>query len=99
MRTSGEVARERLPGATTYLVEHYWPGITADAFRAASQRVRTTAEIMSHAGTPVHCLHSIMVPVDESAICMIDAPSRESIEQLYARAGVRFDRIVTALEA
>lgn len=99
MRTSEADARERLRGATTYLVEQYWPGITPDAFRAASERVRTTAEVMSHAGTPVQYLRSIMVPADESAICMVDAPSRESIEQLYARAEVRFDRIVAALEA
>ena len=87
-----------VPGATTYLVEHYWPGITAEAFHAAAERVRTTARAMARGGTPIRYLHSIMVPADEAAFCIFDAASMELIEQLYARAGVRFDRIVAALE-
>src|SRR5262245_1988845 len=90
--------RSALPGATTYLVEHYWPGITADAFRAAAQRVRLTAREMAHGGTPIRYLHSIMVPADEAAFCVFDAASLELVEQLYARAGIVFDRIVVALE-
>lgn len=87
-----------VPGATTYLVEHYWPGITAEAFRVASGRVRATARTMARGGTPIRYLHSIMVPADEAAFCVFNAATKEQIEQLYARAGVRFDRIVEALE-
>ena len=87
-----------VPGTTTYLVEHYWPGITTEAFRAAAAQVRATARAMARGGTPIRYLHSIMVPADEAAFCVFDATSMELIEQLYARAGVRFDRIVAALE-
>jgi Nickel responsive protein SCO4226-like len=84
--------------STTYLVEHYWPGITADLFRSASDRVRATAEEMARTGAPIRYLHSTMIPVDEAAFCVLDASSADLVEQLYARAGLRFDRIVTALE-
>jgi len=87
-----------VPGATTYLVEHYWPGVTTEAFRSATGRVRATARAMTRAGTPIRYRHSTMVPADEAAFCVFDAPSMELVEQLYVRAGVRFDRIVAALE-
>jgi hypothetical protein len=83
---------------TTYLVEHYWPGITAEIFRSAPERVRTTAEEMARSGTPIRYRHSTMVPTDEAAFCVFDAASAELIEELYARAGVPFERIVAAVE-
>ena len=82
----------------TYLVEHYWPGITAEAFRSATERVRAAARAMARGGTPIRYLHSTMIPADEAAFCVLQAATTEVIEQLYARAGVRFDRIVAALE-
>src|SRR5438552_18303257 len=85
-------------GPTTFLVEHYWPGITAETFLSAAERVWTTAEAMARGGTPIRCLHSTMVPADEAAFCVFTAASADLIEQLYARAGVRFERIVAALE-
>ena len=87
-----------VPEAKTYLVEHYWPGITAETFRSATAQVRATARAMARDGTPIRYLHSTMIPADEAAFCVFDAASMELIEQLYARAGVRFDRIVAALE-
>ncbi len=86
------------PGQTTYLVEHYWPGVPAETFSAAAERVRTTAEAMARRGTPIRCLHSTMVPAEEAVFCVFAAASAEVVEQLYARAGVRFERIVAALE-
>jgi hypothetical protein len=83
----------------TYLVEHYWPGITAAIFSSAAERVRTAAEAMASNGAPIRFLHSTMVPADEAAFCVFEAPSAELIEQVYARAAVRFERIVPALEA
>lgn len=93
-------SRKEASSATSrrYLVEHYWPGTTAERCRATAERVRTTAEAMTRGGTPIRCLHSIVVPADEAAFCVFDAASIDVIEQLYARAGVRFDRIVDAME-
>ena len=84
--------------STTYLVEQYSPGITTDAFRETTERVRTTAQAMARSGTAIRYLHSTMVPADEAAFFVLDAASIELVEQLYARAGIRFDRIVPALD-
>lgn len=86
------------PHPTTFLVEHYWPGITADTFRSAADRVRATAHSMARAGCSIRYRRAILVPADEAAFCVLAAGSVELVEQLYARAGVRFDRIVVALE-
>jgi hypothetical protein len=96
--TSRRAGSAEGPRPSTYLVEHYWPGITAEAFRSAAEQVRTAAEAMSRDGTPIRYRHSTMVPADEAAFCVFDAASAELIEQLYARAGVRFERIVAAVE-
>ena len=97
-RTSSRAGSAKGSRPTTYLVEHYWPGITAETFRSAAERVRTAAEAMSRDGTPVRYRHSTLVPADEAGFCVVDAASAELIEQLYARAGVRFERIVAAVE-
>ena len=96
--TSGRAGSAKDSRPTTYLVEHYWPGITAETFRSAAARVRTTAKAMSRDGTPIRYRHSTLVPADEAGFCVFDADSAEQIEQLYARAGVRFERIVAAVE-
>jgi hypothetical protein len=83
----------------TYLVEHYWPGITADAFRDAVARLRSSLRAMARGGAPIRYLHSTMIPADEAAFCVFAAGSLELIEQLYHRAGITFDRIVVSLEA
>lgn len=83
---------------TTYLVEHYWPGSTAEDFRAAIARLRSTSRSMARTGVRIRYLHSTMVPTDEAGFCVLSAASLELIEQLYARAGIRFDRIVAAVE-
>jgi hypothetical protein len=84
--------------AKTFLVEHYWPGITAERFEAAAGQVRACAAQMEDEGTSVRFLHSTFVPEDEAALCVFQAPTAALVEEAYARAGVRFDRIVDALE-
>jgi hypothetical protein len=81
----------------SFLVEHYRPGITPDAFRDAIARVRASAAAMRRDGSSIRCVHSTLVPEDEAVLSLIDAGSSELVEQLFARAGVRVDRIVTAL--
>jgi hypothetical protein len=87
------------PVETAYLVEHYWPGVTAEAFSAATRRIRSAVAAMARGGAPIRHLHSTMVPTDEAAFCVFAAASADLIEQLYTRADVRFERIVVALEA
>jgi len=82
----------------TYLVEHYWPGVTVEQFRAATNRVRASAEEMARADARIRFLHSTLVPEDEAAFCVFAAASSGLVEDAYRRAGIRFERIVDALE-
>ena len=83
---------------TSWVVEQYWPGLTREVFRTTAERVRRTAEAMARDGTPVRYRHATLVPGDEATFSVIDANSLEVVQALYRRAGVRFDRILTAEE-
>jgi hypothetical protein len=84
--------------AHSWVVEHYWPGLTRELFRSTVEQLRRTAEAMARAGTPIRFRHSTLVPADEAAYSVIDAASQAVVEELHARAGVPFDRILTAEE-
>ena len=84
---------------TTFLVEHYWPGVTADDFAAAAESVRAAAHRLAAEGTPIRYLHSTLVPEDEAAFCVVEAASRSTVEKAYEQAGIRFERIVDAVES
>jgi hypothetical protein len=76
---------------STFLVEHYWPGVTEAEFRAASHRVRASAG-------ELRFLHVTLVPADEAAFSVVAADSAELVQEAYRRAGVPFERILDALE-
>ena len=85
-------------GTPTFLVEHYWPGVTADGFREAAERVRLSAAEIAATETEIRFLHSTLVPEDEAAFCVFAASSSEIVVEAYRRAGVQFERILDALE-
>ena len=87
------------PGTTTFLVEHYWPGVTESGFGAATESLRAASEEIAATGSELWYLHSTLVPEDEAAFCVFAASSRSLVEQAYARAGVRFERILDAVES
>jgi hypothetical protein len=85
-------------GLRTFLVEHYWPGVTVEVFRAAAERVRSSAEQLALENDRIAFLHSTLVPEDEAAFCVFSASSPELVVKAYSRAGVAFERILDALE-
>src|SRR6476660_1176967 len=80
----------------TYLVEHYWPGITRVRFAEAAARVRRSADALAAEGHSIRFLHSTLVPEDDAAFCVFEADSEAAVERAYARAGVPFERVVDA---
>jgi hypothetical protein len=84
--------------ARTFLVEHYWPGVTARAFGHAARKVRASAEQLAREGVDLEFLHSTLVPEDEAAFCVLRGESESVVEEAYRRAGVRFERVLPAVE-
>ena len=82
----------------TFLVEHYWPGVTVEVFSAAAGRVHASAQELARNGSPIRYLHATFVPEDEAAFCVFDAESADLIDLAYLHAGVRYERLVAALE-
>ena len=82
----------------TVLAEHYWPGVTEEAFRDAAERVQLSASALAQAGEPIRYLHATLVPSDESAFCVFEAASIELVARAYADAQVPCDRLRIALE-
>ena len=81
-----------------FLVEHYWPGVTVDAFTTASGRVAAVAKDLAARGRAVRMLHATLVPQDEAAYCVIEAPGIDDVKAIYLAAGVEFERILPAVE-
>ena len=85
------------PPGNTFLVEHYWPGVTSDEFSSAAERVRSSAEQLAAEGERIRYLHSTLVPEDEAGYCVLEADSRALVEKAYAQAGVHFERVVESI--
>lgn len=81
----------------TYLVEGYRPGVSVEALRQAAERLRETVDEMSREDKPLRYVRSTIVPLDESCLFLVAAASEGLVREAYARAGVHFDRISTAI--
>jgi hypothetical protein len=52
---------------------------------------------MSNEGRAVHYLRSTIVPADEALLCVFEASSEELVRDVYARAGLPFERLSAAI--
>jgi hypothetical protein len=80
-----------------YLVEHYSPGMTVDGLGCRATRLRETAVALGSEGRAVRYLRSTIVPADEALMCVFEADSEELVRDVYARAGVPFERLSVAI--
>jgi Protein of unknown function (DUF4242) len=79
-----------------YLVECYWPGVSAGKVAAAVERAEQAAgELRSH-GRSVHVLGSILVPADETVFCLFDGEEAD-VRAVSEKAGVPFERVLESL--
>jgi Nickel responsive protein SCO4226-like len=81
----------------TYLVEHYRPGLTVDGLKQWAARVREATDELAREGKLVRYLRSTIVPADESLLCVLEAASEELVREVYARAGLPFERLSVVL--
>jgi hypothetical protein len=82
----------------TFLVERYWPGVTVEAFEDAQRRLGVSVEALRREGIDIRTVTATLVPGDEAAYWVVDAPSAEVIALACQRAGMTVERIVGALE-
>ena len=81
----------------TYLVEHYRPGASLDDLNSAVRDVRLAAASMARRSRTVRCVHCTIVPSDEALLALFEATSEQLVRDVYAHAGIPFERITGAV--
>jgi hypothetical protein len=81
----------------TFLVEQYRPGLNADELGRCAAQVRDAVEELERKGKPVRFLRSVIVPSDESLLCVLEADSEQLVREVYARTDIPFERISAAV--
>ena len=81
---------------TGYLVECYWPGVSAAKLAAAVERAEQAADELRGQGRSLHFLGSILVPADEVVFCLFDGAEAD-VRAVSEKAGVPFERILESL--
>jgi Nickel responsive protein SCO4226-like len=76
-----------------YLVECYWPGVSADKVAAAVERAEQAAGELRSQGRELHFVGSILVPADETVFCLFDGQEAD-VRAVSEKAGVPFERIL-----
>lgn len=82
----------------TFLVERYWPGVTADAVRATEERLQEGVASLNGEGIPIRYLSSTLIPAEESVFSVFHGRSVDEVAEVNRRSGVPFDRILLATE-
>jgi hypothetical protein len=80
-----------------YLVEFYLPSGTRGLVDTAD-RARAGAEALANEGFPVCYLRATLVPGDETCFLLFEGSSEDVVRMATERAGIRFTRIVEALQ-
>lgn len=82
-----------------FVVECYWPGLTADAVADATRRLAGRLADLAVGGVASELLHSTYVPDDESVQWVVRAPTAELVDLACAAAGIEYQRLVPAVDA
>ena len=86
-----ETARD---GATTFMAECFWPGVTVRKVTDAGERLRQASLAVTSTGGFARYLGSILVPTDEISLCLFEAASLDAAGELGRRAGMPFERVL-----
>ncbi len=72
-----------------FLVERYWPGVTAADVRRLGDQLGALGGEVSYVG-------AALVPADEVAFFAFHAPDSARVREAVEAAGLRCDRVVAA---
>ena len=76
------------------MAECFWPGVTRRMLESAGRRGHRAAQAVSSDGGSSRYLGSILVPSDEIALCLFEAPSLETATEVSQQAAIPFERIL-----
>jgi hypothetical protein len=97
-RVATTAARDESLSVPNFLAETYLPRPGKARLRSA-QRARAAAKKLAERGTPIRFVRSIYVPNDEICFLVFDAISSDAVVDACTRAGLRFERVVEAVES
>jgi hypothetical protein len=84
------------PRRTTYLVEHYRPGLGEADLSDAAAFLRDAFDQLEETGSTVQVLGRVLVPADEAFLLLVRASSKARVHEAYLSIGSTFDRISDA---
>ena len=81
-----------------FLVEAYF---SCDDLQieGCAERIAETAEALTREGHPVRLVRVVLVPEDETSFFLFEADSPETVQEVAARSGLRFERFGAAVSA
>jgi hypothetical protein len=91
-------ATARPSAARTFMVEGYWAESSLDMALESVRRLGVSLEELAPDRIRIRSVSMTLVPADEAAYWIVDAPSPELLAQACARAGLLIERIVEAIE-
>jgi hypothetical protein len=80
----------------SYLVECFWPNVSARTFVRAAQHACEAAQELRRQGRPLQFLGSILVTVDETVFYLFDGQEAD-VRAASERAGLTFERVLESL--
>jgi hypothetical protein len=83
---------------TVFMAECFWPGVTEQSVGDAGERLRRAARALAGQGRASHYIGSILVPADEIALCLFEAPSHAAASELNEVAAIPSERILRIVQ-
>lgn len=83
----------------SFLAETYLSRLRASRVRDREGRAREAARELTKRGLPVRFIRSIFIPQDEICFFVFEAVSADAVGAACARAALRFERVVEAVES
>jgi hypothetical protein len=83
-------------GRKTFLVERYAADLSADQLLLAGRIAEEASEVMG-GGARTRYLGSVLLPVDEMALCLFEGASEQVLRSALERAALAFGRITAAV--
>ena len=77
-----------------WMVECFWPGVSAAAVAEATSRLDEASEALTGAGVVARRTVATYVPAEETVMWLFEADGEASLRALARKAEVRFDRVL-----